>query len=71
MEVTIRRSVQWLPVAGRWTRISIMGTNFDEHLHFHDSDTRTTAILLIPGNRRVACSRNDCSQHNIPIIIIS
>ncbi|VDM28756.1 unnamed protein product [Toxocara canis] len=52
MASIIRRSVQWVPVAGRWTRISIMGSQLDEDLikvkRNGDNDKRTV-ILLIPG----------------------
>uniref|UniRef100_A0A915BQ99 Lipid droplet-associated hydrolase n=1 Tax=Parascaris univalens TaxID=6257 RepID=A0A915BQ99_PARUN len=53
MTWAIQRSVQWLRVAGRWTRISIMGFQLDENIikiPIDGSDDRRTVILMIPGN---------------------
>uniref|UniRef100_A0A0M3IT40 DAGKc domain-containing protein n=1 Tax=Ascaris lumbricoides TaxID=6252 RepID=A0A0M3IT40_ASCLU len=53
MARAIQRSVQWLPVAGRWTRISVMGSQLDQDvikIPIGDIDDRRTIILMIPGN---------------------
>uniref|UniRef100_A0A8R1IBW7 Lipid droplet-associated hydrolase n=1 Tax=Caenorhabditis japonica TaxID=281687 RepID=A0A8R1IBW7_CAEJA len=50
--VSILRKVEWVRVAGKWTKMSIMGTNISEEnlrLEEHNNDNRVV-ILMIPGN---------------------
>lgn len=61
----VTRSVQWVQVAGRWTRMSIMGTGLPleklgmepARLFDRDDSTLNTVILMIPG-RFLNCALN-------------
>ncbi|CAD6189061.1 unnamed protein product [Caenorhabditis auriculariae] len=49
----IQRRVEWILVSGRWTRVSVMGTNLSEESlrkdNMGENDNRIV-ILMVPGN---------------------
>ncbi|CAI5438690.1 unnamed protein product [Caenorhabditis angaria] len=51
--MSITRHVEWIQVAGKWTKMSIMGKNLSEEnlrLPNKKSDDNRIVILMIPGN---------------------